>query len=186
MTREAATARVAWIAVELTDDALESLRAFAEGLDAKASNRRDLSSQGLATAQYDRDLGIVRERAPIDPDAVAFGSITAEVLAEVARATTLHGRTFPGGLGPSGSRVDQAASVAAKARCDAANRRGGASLRQVLEEEVAEVWAERAGSMLQRAELVQVAAVCLRGVATIDEQAARRVRLEEGLVCDGS
>jgi hypothetical protein len=56
----------------------------------------------------------------------------------------------------------------AKRSCSAAQEQGDVTYRLVLEEERAEVLAEIGGSQLQRAELIQEAAVCVRWIEAID------------------
>lgn len=119
-------------------------------------------------APYDAAELIKRE--PVDPEAAALGSVLAQVAAEVERANRKHGRTFPGGVGLCARREDVEAMLRAKDACDAAAANGGASLRLVLAEEVAEAFAEPAGSPEQARELCEVAAVAVRGMLVIGSE----------------
>lgn len=164
-SREWLLARLVGLGNELTDEALLGLAAVAEAFAAPRERRRDLSPGALALEQAARDTGTVLALVS-NPDAFPIGRALAAVASEVDRATRLHGRAFPGGWGPAGRREDVEAMLRAKDRCDAAQAAGGATLRDVLEEEVAEVWAEEAGSVEQWRELAQVAAVCVRAMMT--------------------
>jgi hypothetical protein len=105
----------------------------------------------------------VRDRE-VDPDAAALGRALALVVREVERATALHGRTFPGGWGPHARAVDVEARQRAQYVCDLAASEGRHTYRHVEQEEAAEVYAEVPGTPEHRAELVQHAAVILRGL----------------------
>ncbi len=155
--REHLLARLAFQGVELTDSSLALAVAFVDALP-----RRALTGETLARMQQEREAGIVPP--PVDPEAAALGAVLGAIVAEVERANRKHGRTFPGGVGPCGRREDVEAMLRAKDACDAAAAEGRATLRLVLAEEVAEVWAEPAGSPEQRRELCQVAAVAVRGM----------------------
>jgi len=150
-------ARLTGLGVELTDAALVTLVQIAEGLP-----RRKLDGEALARMQAEREAGIAPPE--VDPEARALGAVVAAVIAEIGRADRMHGRSFPGGWGPSGRLEDHEAMFRAKDRCDAPASEGGGSFRHVLEEEVAEVFAEAGGSREQSRELIEVAAVACRGV----------------------
>ena len=107
--------------------------------------------------------GRIRDRA-VDPDAAMLGRAIALVVREVERATALHGRTFPGGWGPHARAVDVEARQRAQYVCDLAASEGRHTYRHVEQEEAAEVYAEVPGTPEHRAELVQHAAVVLRGL----------------------
>lgn len=78
-----------------------------------------------------------------------------------------------GGFGGPVLMADLVQVEAAKRRCEAAMKAGTCTMRDVLEEEVAEVFAENPGSARQRAELVQVAAVCVKWIELIDRDGAK-------------
>lgn len=175
--REWLLARLCGLGNELTDDALASAVAFAEG-----QPRRLLTSAALASAQRARESGESLPSQPVDVDLARRGAILSEVGREVQRAILLHGRAMPGGFGNTGTQNDRTEAERAKARCGKAQQRGDVSWRLVLEEEVAEAFAEKPGSMLQRAELVQVEAVVTRWIEAIDaHQAAGPVSLVDRL-----
>jgi hypothetical protein len=133
-------ARLVGLAIGLPDHALSMLRDFGEG------------------------LAVHHERLAERPPQGRIGRVLADVAAEVVRAEGLHPGGFPGGWGWSGTEQDEQAAWEAQAVCAAAQRAGKVTFRQVLEEEVAEVLAERGGSPSHGGELVQVAAVCVRGI----------------------
>ncbi len=160
-TREWLTARLTGLAVSASLESLTTAVALLESLPP-----RDISPAALMAAQRAREAGTEAPLRPCDPDAAALGRAFALVAREVESARMKHGRAFPGGWGPAGRREDVEAMLRAKDACDAAQAAGGATLRDVLEEEVAEVWAEEAGSAEQRRELAQVAAVCVRAMMT--------------------
>ena len=116
---------------------------------------------------YDADelLPAMRE---IDPDAAMLGRALALVVREVESARLKHGRGFPGGWGPHARAEDVEARQRAQDACDAAaaymTKDGGATYRHVEQEEAAEVYAEVPGTPEHRAELVQHAAVVVRGL----------------------
>jgi hypothetical protein len=126
--------------------------------------------------------GRVRDRE-VDPDAAMLGRALALVVREVERATALHGRTFPGGWGLHARAVDREARQRAQDACDAAQGSGGASFRDVLDEEIAEVYAEEPGSPEHVREMAQVAAVNVRGMLFADF--FRRVRASMGSEVQG-
>jgi hypothetical protein len=172
--RERQIARLTGIAVELDDAALGLLSTFAESLHATPGATRDLTSKALAAAQHDRDRGIVREAALRDVAAESRGAIMAEIAAERDRQIAKWGDKMPrGGFGWTSS-ADQSRMLEAKRTHDEKAARGCCTLRDVLEEEVAEVFAEQPGSQLQRAELLQVAAVCVKWVEAIDARTVPR------------
>lgn len=175
MTREKLTADIVAGLVELTDDRLalahRLITAMVEA-DRSLGTARRIDSAALMAAQRAREEGTAPPSQPVDVDMVRRGGIAAEVVAEVERAIRLHGRAMPGGFGNTGTQNDVTEALRAKARCSKAQERGTVSWRLVLEEEVAEVFAETPGSMLQRFELVQVAAVASRWVEAIDAHQA--------------
>ncbi len=132
-------------------------------------------------APYDAAELIKRE--PVDPEAAALGAVLAQVTAEVDRANRKHGRTFPGGWGLHARAVDRETRQRTQDACDAAQGSGGASFRDVAEEEVAEVYAEAPGSAEHVRELAQVAAVYVRGMLFADF--FRRVRESMGSEVQG-
>lgn len=101
-----------------------------------------------------------------------MGKRTLEVLAEVAeerhRQDVKWGmnQDHPDGTGGVLARV---ASQEAKQRCDAAASRGETTWTMILEEEVAEAFAETDRAKL-RAELIQVAAVAVRWIEAMDQR----------------
>lgn len=102
-----------------------------------------------------------------------------DILAERARQDAKHGPGLPsGGMGPMPGLSELAAVQRTQKRCDDAARAGQCTMRLVLEEEIAEVFAERPGSARQREELVQVAAVAVKWIEAIDA-AAGAARTEE-------
>lgn len=102
-----------------------------------------------------------------------------DILAERVRQDAKHGPGLPaGGMGPMPGLADLIAREQAQALCDRARDEGRETMRDVLEEEVKEVFAERPGSARQRAELVQVAATGLKWIEAIDA-AAGEPRREE-------
>lgn len=165
-------ARLAFQGVELTDSSLALAVAFVDALP-----RRALTGEALARMQHERDAGVVPP--PVDPEAAALGSMLALVAAEVERANRKHGRTFPGGWGLHARAVDREARQRAQDACDAAQGSGGASFRDVLDEEIAEVYAEEPGSPEHVREMAQVAAVNVRGMLFADF--FRRVRESMGV-----
>ena len=89
------------------------------------------------------------------------------VLKERRRQHTLWGRqTHPDG---TGSVADVIAAARSKTVCDISFRSGNPSWRLILEEEVAEAFAERDPHKL-REELSQVAAVALSWMEAIDRR----------------
>ena len=165
------TADVTYQIVELPDDKLalvaRLVRTIVETERALGTARR-IDTVALAQADRARDRGEVPPSAPVDPTLAGRGSVLAAISAEVDRAIALHGRAMPGGWGPSGRAVERDAMLEAKRRCGEAQARGDVTFRDVLEEERAEVLAEIGGSQLQRAELIQEAAVCVRWIEAID------------------
>lgn len=169
--RERQIARLTGIAVELDAAALGLLSTFAESLHASPGATRDLTSKALAEAQHDRDRGIVREPAPRDVAAEMRGSIMAEIAAERDRQIAKWGDGLPsGGFSSVPTGADRARLELARERCEGWAKEGRCTMRHILEEEVAEVFAEKPGSQLQRAELIQVAAVCVKWIEGIDAQ----------------
>lgn len=161
------TADITHDVVELPDDKLalvaRLVRTIVETERALGTARR-IDTVALAA----RDRGESPASTPPDLDVRHRGTVLAEISAEVDRAERLHGRAMPGGWGPSGRAVERDAMLEAKRKCGDAQRRGDVTYRDVLEEERAEVLAEVGGSQLQRAELIQLAAVCARWIEAID------------------
>ena len=145
-------ARLVGCGNERTDDALRAGLTFAETLPSRSLDPRRLP----------------RNEPHPRPSLPHHAALAGEVVCEVGRAERKHGRAMPGGWGTTGGADVVAVCMRAKAACDEARDAGRVSWDLVLAEEVAEVFAERGGSMLQRAELVQVAAVCLRWIEAID------------------
>ena len=169
-TREKLTAGLTHDAVELTDDRLVLVRAFVRALleaDRRAGVARRIDPVALAA----RQAGELVEPG-VGPDAAELGAVLARVACEVDRATRLHGRTCPGGMGETGTAADKWALSCARVRKQRAIAAGEVSFRHVLEEEIAEVWAEPAGSAEQETEAVQSQAVLARMVLAARE--ARR------------
>lgn len=157
----------AWLTARLTGLAvsasLESLTLAVAMLEALPG--RDISPAALMAAQRAREAGIGAPLRPCDPDAALLGRALALVVREVERAAAKHGRTFPGGWGPSGRLFDKVARQRAQDACDAKSRLGdGPTFRDVAEEEIAEVFAEVPGTAEHARELCQVAAVYVRGL----------------------
>ena len=169
-------ARLTGRGVELTDSALALAVAFVDSLPHRA-----LTGEALARMQAEREAGVVPP--PVDPEAAALGSVLAAIVEEVERANRLHGRTFPGGWGLHARAVDRETRQRTQDACDAAQGSGGASFRDVAEEEVAEVYAEAPGSAEHVRELAQVAAVYVRGMLFADF--FRRVRESMGSEVQG-
>lgn len=95
--------------------------------------------------------------------------VLAEVAAERARQDDTWGeQNHPDGVG--GPDAEWAA-VHARMRCHYRDRAGGLTWRDVLDEEVAEAYAETDPAKL-RAELVQVAAVAVAWIEAIDRRTA--------------
>ena len=91
-----------------------------------------------------------------------------DVHAERTRQHTLHGeQTLADGTAEA---WDQVEADAARLRCDRATLAGSVTWRHVLEEEVAEAFAE-ADPVALRAELVQVAAVAVQWIEALDRRA---------------
>ena len=169
-TRSKLVAGITHDAVELTDDRLALVRAFVAALldaDRRADTARRIDSVALAA----RTAGELAEPS-VGPDAAELGAVLARVACEVERATRLHGRTCPGGMGETGTAADKWALSCARVRKQRAIAAGEVSFRHVLEEEIAEVWAEPAGSEEQETEAVQSQAVLARMVLAARE--ARR------------
>ncbi len=154
--REWLTARLTGLAVSASLESLTLAVGLLENLPP-----RDISPASLMAAQLAREAGTETPLRPCDPDAAALGRALALVAREVERARALHGRTFPGGWGPSGRSDDVERMLEATDRCDAAVR---PTFRLVVEEEIAEVFAEVPGTAEHARELVQVAAVYVRGL----------------------
>lgn len=97
-----------------------------------------------------------------------------EIGAERDRQIARWGSAAPsGGFGGPVLMADLVEVEAAKRRCELAAKEHRCTMRHVLEEEVAEVFAENPGSAKQRAELVQVAAVCVKWIELIDRDGAK-------------
>lgn len=95
-------------------------------------------------------------------------SVLAEVLGERRRQDAKWGeQNHPDGTGRYG---DKFAAVEARKICDAASGDGSLTYRDILREEVAEAFAESDPAKL-RAELIQVAAVCMQWVEKLDREA---------------
>lgn len=169
-TREKLTAGLTHDAVELTDDRLALVRAFVAALleaDRRAGAARRIDSAALEA----RQAGELAEPG-VGPDAAELGAVLARVACEVDRATRLHGRTCPGGMGETGTAEDRRVLAGARQAKQEAIEEGVVSFRHVLEEEIAEVFAEVAGSEEQETEAVQSQAVLARMVLAARE--ARR------------
>lgn len=145
-------ARLVGCGNERTDDALAGALMFAETLPSRSLDPRRLP----------------RDEPHPRPSLPHHAALAGEAVGEVGRAERKHGRVMPGGWGATGESDSVAVCLRAKAECDKARDEGRTSWDLVMLEEVAEVFAERGGSMLQRAELVQVAAVALRWIESID------------------
>ena len=169
-TRSKLVAGITHDAVELTDDRLVLVRAFVAALldaDRLAGVARRIDGPALAA----RQAGELAEPS-VGPDAAELGAVLAGVACEVERATRLHGRTCPGGMGETGTAEDRRVLAGARQAKQEAIAAGEVSFRHVLKEEIAEVWAEPAGSEEQEIEAVQSAAVLTRMVLAARE--ARR------------
>jgi hypothetical protein len=118
--------------------------------------------------QQEREAGVVPP--PVDPEAAALGAVLAQVAAEVDQANRKHGRTFPGGVGACGRREDEEEMWRARDAYEAPLTEGGGTMRAAMREEVAEVFAEPAGSPEQARELCQVAAVAVRGMLVAESE----------------
>ena len=159
-TRSKLVAGITHDAVELTDDRLVLVRAFVRALleaDRRAGAARRIDPVALAA----RTAGELAEPS-VGPDAAELGAVLARVACEVDRATRLHGRTCPGGVGETGTRTDRRVLAGARQAKQEAIADGVVSFPHVLEEEIAEVFAEVAGSEEQETEAVQSAAVLAR------------------------
>jgi hypothetical protein len=105
------------------------------------------------------------------------GGVLAEVSEERDRQIAKWGDGVPsGGLSPAPGLDELFARDRAQRSCMTLASRGLCTMRLVLEEEVAEVFAEEPGSRAQRVELVQVAAVCVKWIEAIDAQPADEER----------
>lgn len=169
-TRSKLVAGLTHDAVELTDDRLVLVRAFVAALleaDRRAGEARRIDPAALAA----RHAGELAEPG-VGPDAAELGAVLARVACEVERATRLHGRTCPGGMGETGTAEDRRVLAGARQAKQEAIEEGVVSFRHVLEEEIAEVFAEVAGSEEQETEAVQSQAVLARMVLAARE--ARR------------
>ena len=164
-TREWLTARLTGLAVSASLESLTLAVAMLENLPP-----RDISPTALMAAQRAREDGTEAPLRSCDPDAAALGRALALVAREVESARMKHGRTFPGGWGPSGRAEDVERMLEATDRCDAAVR---PTFRLVAEEEIAEVFAEVPGTAEHARELVQVAAVYVRGLLVAMGEAVR-------------
>lgn len=158
-TREWLTARLTGLAVSASLESLTLAVALLEALPA-----RDISPAALMAAQRARETGTEPPLRPCDPDAALLGRALALVVREVESARLKHGRTFPGGWGPSGRAEDCMAAWRAKDACEAAQRAGVHTFRHVAEEEEAEARAEVPGTAEHQREICQVAAVYVRGL----------------------
>jgi len=147
-------------AYEENPDPEEPAEPFAAGYEDGIEANQAAADAHLLAAGW---TGRIRDRA-VDPDAVMLGRALALVVREVESARLKHGRTFPGGWGPSGRLVDREARQRAQDACDTAQAHGGATYRRVEQEEAAEVYAEVPGTPEHRAELVQHGAVIVRGL----------------------
>lgn len=98
-------------------------------------------------------------------------SILIEVLQERRRQHARWGeQSWPDG---TGTPADQEVASSARARTSARLEQGTVTFRDILEEEVAEAFAEDDPALL-RAELVQVAAVAVQWIEKLDREARRR------------
>lgn len=96
-----------------------------------------------------------------------------DVLAERRRQTKMHGvQTLPDGTGDSASRVSR---DVAQMLCDKATMNGTLTWRDILREEVSEVFAESDRAAL-RLELIQVAAVAVQWVEAIDREGEKHLQ----------
>ena len=157
--REWLTARLTGLAVSASLESLTLAVGLLENLPP-----RDISPAALMAAQRAREDGTETPLRAVGPDAAALGRALALVAREVERAAALHGRTFPGGWGPSGRAEDHLTARRAKVACDIAADDRQATFRLVAEEEIAEVFAEVPGTAEHARELCQVAAVYVRGL----------------------
>lgn len=165
MTREKHTAAVAFAMPALTDEALSMLAAFVAKLP-----RRALDGEALNAMQRAREAGLM----PVEvlPAFPSRGGVLAEVSEERDRQIAKWGDGVPsGGFGWPVGLDDLGKREVAKERCERAAQQGRCTMRDVLEEEIAEALAERPGSARQRAELVQVAAVAVKWIEAIDARA---------------
>lgn len=93
-----------------------------------------------------------------------MSNVLAQAEAEMLRQTEIFGeQNHPDGTGRTG---DSAQANFYRELCDNANARGFLTWRHILDEEVAEAFAESDPEKLQL-ELIQVAAVCLQWVKAI-------------------
>lgn len=171
MTREKLTANITADLVELRDDRLALVATLVRNMveaDRACGTARRIDGEALAAAQRAREQGLVQ--APTtDPGAIVRGGVLAEISAERDRQIAKWGDSGPrGGFASRPTLADFEQREAAKERCERAVSRGECTLRDVLEEEVAEVFAEGPGLPEQRAELVQVAAVAVKWIEAID------------------
>lgn len=86
----------------------------------------------------------------VGPDAAEAGGRARARGCEVDRATRLHGRTCPGGMGETGRGQIAGCSPGARQAKQEAIADGVVSFCYVLEEEIAEVWASRPGRKSRR------------------------------------
>lgn len=100
------------------------------------------------------------------------GSVLNEIAAERLRQDEKWGeQNHPNGTGPTISRLNDVDR--ARKNCDYARQSGTATWRHILTEEVAEAYVESDRAKL-RAELIQVAAVAVAWVESIDRSGEQR------------
>lgn len=182
MTREKLTANIVADLVELRDDRLALVATLVRDMveaDRACGTARRIDGEALAAAQRAREQGLVQ--APTtDPSATVRGGVLAEISAERDRQIAKWGDGVPGGgFSPKPGLAELIRRDGAQQAHDEAAGAGRCTMRLVLEEEVAEVFAEQPGSPEQRAELVQVAAVAVKWIEAIDVARAEKVELTE-------
>lgn len=125
---------------------------------------------------------IARGRTPANPPAVrAHAEVLDEVAKERDRQDVKWGvQNHPDGTGRPG---DADAADAAKARCQADAAAGTSTFRGILDEEIAEAYAETDPQLL-RAELVQAAAVIVQWVQAIDRRTAAAALADPRHICE--
>jgi hypothetical protein len=97
--------------------------------------------------------------------------ITQDILREVERAESKHtGGDWPDGTRNGGMNLHQ--RERAMSSCDRADREGRLTFAHILEEEFWEAMCEEDKGRL-RAEVTQVAAVCVRWLIKLDREAGR-------------
>lgn len=163
--------------VEACDLAPRMAREIIEQRADREVMKADLEHRGEALLKANREASEWQTKcnsAWFESAAVDAHPSLREIGAERDRQIVKWGDGAPsGGFGGPVLMADLVEVEAAKRRCELAMKAGNCTMRDVLEEEVAEALAEQPGSARQRAELVQVAAVCVKWIELIDRDGAK-------------